>query len=598
MTYKALYRQWRPKTFNEIVGQDHIVQTLKNAIKNDRIAHAYLFCGIRGTGKTSTAKIFAKALNCEKGPTINPCNECSVCNGIDSGRIIDVAEIDGASNRGIEEIRDLRERIKFTPTEGKYKIYIIDEVHMLTNEAFNALLKTLEEPPKHAIFIFATTEPHKLPATILSRCQRFDFRRLTAKDMIEQMLKILKAGGFEAEERALEIIARNAQGAMRDAISVLDQCISYSNGPVTVDVVTDILGTVNDEVLFGFAKTVIERNPEKGMEIIGDIVSKGKDVHQFIKDLIIHFRNLMIAKTSDNVGGAIELPDEIIEDLKRQSKNTTLENIIRILNTLTQAEKETRWSTFPRIIMEMTLVKLTQPQLDDSLDGILDRIRILEEKLEKGEIKYQEKKVIEDKGRELRTQRQTEPNIQAQEETITEKTEKKETESVIKEAEKEKDDVETEKIIVEEETPVKQEKTKDDQIELKDIKNLWKKTIQVIKEEKLPLYYNILEAKAEPTGITSNGLVNFEIKGYEGHKIYIENELDYIESVLNKGREKPFKIRIAEERKEAIKQQTDSTNIQEDKEQKKLDENGELFIEQVKRIFKGHEDIIEIVDEE
>ena len=204
-----------------------------------------------------------KALNCEKGPTIEPCNECSVCKGIDTGRIIDVVEIDGASNRGIEEIRDLRERIKFTPTEGKYKVYIIDEVHMLTNEAFNALLKTLEEPPKHAIFIFATTEPHKLPATILSRCQRFDFRRLTSKDMIEQMLKILESSGFEAEERALEIIARNAQGAMRDAISVLDQCISYSNGPVTVDVVTDILGTVNDEILFGFAKTVIERNLER-----------------------------------------------------------------------------------------------------------------------------------------------------------------------------------------------------------------------------------------------------------------------------------------------------------------------------------------------
>ena len=242
-------------------------------------------------------------------------------------------------------------------------------------------MKTLEEPPKHAIFIFATTEPHKLPATILSRCQRFDFRRLTAEDIISQMEHILESDDIKAEGRALEIIARNAQGAMRDALSVLDQCISYGDGYITVEVVTDVLGTVNDEILFGFAETIIRKDTVKGMEIIEDVVSKGKDVHQFIKDLIYHFRNLMVCKASDNLEGVVELPDEIIKDLKLQTQKTPLENIIRILNILAAAESETRWSTFPRIVLEMTLIKLTHPQLDDSLEGILERLRNIEESL-------------------------------------------------------------------------------------------------------------------------------------------------------------------------------------------------------------------------
>ncbi len=586
MSYKALYREWRPKTFDEIVGQDHIVRTLENAIKNDRIAHAYLFCGIRGTGKTSTAKIFAKALNCEKGPTTKPCNKCTICNGIDSGRIIDVIEIDGASNRGIEEIRDLRERIKFTPTEGKYKIYIIDEVHMLTNEAFNALLKTLEEPPKHAIFIFATTEPHKLPATILSRCQRFDFRRLTAEDIIRQMERILESNSIEAEGRALEIIARNAQGAMRDAISVLDQCISYSNGPITVDVVTDVLGTVNDEILFGFAETVISKNPAKGMEIIEDIVSKGKDVHQFIRDLIYHFRNLMVCKASDNLEGVVELPDEIIDDLKLQAQKTPLENIIRILNILTSAEREARWSTFPRIVLEMTLIKLTQPQLDDSLEGILERIRIIEERLKGNEwIQPEAVEVADDKkqaeGNDLEVYTKDKPQKEIQKESERTKADKKSEE-----------DAENSK------TPAKTTASKKSkQISLDDIKRLWRNTVLKIKKEKLPLYFNLLEAEAEPKEITPGGVINFEIKGYEGHKIYIENEIEYIESVLNEGRKEPFKIKIIS-KEENIKKPATIKKNHEEINQKHLDEDSRLFIEQIKEIFQGYEELIEIVEEE
>ncbi len=590
MSYKALYREWRPKTFDEIVGQDHIVRTLENAIKNDRIAHAYLFCGIRGTGKTSTAKIFAKALNCEKGPTIKPCNKCTVCKGIDTGRVIDVVEIDGASNRGIEEIRDLRERIKFTPTEGKYKIYIIDEVHMLTKEAFNALLKTLEEPPKHAIFIFATTEPHKLPATILSRCQRFDFRRLTAEDIISQMEHILESDDIKAEGRALEIIARNAQGAMRDALSVLDQCISYGDGYITVEVVTDVLGTVNDEILFGFAETIIRKDTVKGMEIIEDVVSKGKDVHQFIKDLIYHFRNLMVCKASDNLEGVVELPDEIIKDLKLQTQKTPLENIIRILNILAAAESETRWSTFPRIVLEMTLIKLTHPQLDDSLEGILERLRNIEESLKTNKWVPTEvpTEVLDDK-------KQVEKNdIKTYIEADTDITQQK---AAQKEAERNKIEKKPEKVAADKTSEKAKASEKNKQISLADVKTLWENTILKIKKEKLPLYCTLLETEAEPKEITPGGVINFEIKGYEGHKIYIENEIEYIESVLNEGRKESFKIKILT-KEESTKKQAAAQKKQDDINQKHSEEDSRLFIEQVKEIFQGYEELIEIIEEE
>ena len=590
MSYKALYREWRPKTFDEIVGQDHIVRTLENAIKNDRIAHAYLFCGIRGTGKTSTAKIFAKALNCEKGPTIKPCNKGTVCKGIDTGRVIDVVEIDGASNRGIEEIRDLRERIKFTPTEGKYKIYIIDEVHMLTKEAFNALLKTLEEPPKHAIFIFATTEPHKLPATILSRCQRFDFRRLTAEDIISQMEHILESDDIKAEGRALEIIARNAQGAMRDALSVLDQCISYGDGYITVEVVTDVLGTVNDEILFGFAETIIRKDTVKGMEIIEDVVSKGKDVHQFIKDLIYHFRNLMVCKASDNLEGVVELPDEIIKDLKLQTQKTPLENIIRILNILAAAESETRWSTFPRIVLEMTLIKLTHPQLDDSLEGILERLRNIEESLKTNKWVPTEvpTEVLDDK-------KQVEKNdIKTYIEADTDITQQK---AAQKEAERNKIEKKPEKVAADKTSEKAKASEKNKQISLADVKTLWENTILKIKKEKLPLYCTLLETEAEPKEITPGGVINFEIKGYEGHKIYIENEIEYIESVLNEGRKESFKIKILT-KEESTKKQAAAQKKQDDINQKHSEEDSRLFIEQVKEIFQGYEELIEIIEEE
>ena len=378
MTYIALYREWRPKVFEEVVGQQHITTTLKNSIKNNRIAHAYLFCGIRGTGKTSTAKIFAKALNCEEGPTPTPCNECRKCKAIDNGRLMDVIEIDAASNRGIDEIRELRDKIKYPPSEGRYKVYIIDEVHMLTKEAFNALLKTLEEPPQYVVFILATTEPHRLPETILSRCQRYDFKRLTTSDIINKMREILDKHGLKADDQALAAIARNSQGAMRDALSLLDQCISYADTELTKDIVFEILGTADEEFLFDFVESIRAKDLPACLAKIDELAYNGKDLHQFVNDLLYHFRNLMVARVSQNPTGLIDLSEESIEALRNQSRYFKLEEILRVIDTLSETERDVKWASHPRIPLEMALVKLTKPEVDDSIMGIVERINRLE----------------------------------------------------------------------------------------------------------------------------------------------------------------------------------------------------------------------------
>lgn len=572
MAYIALYREWRPKTFDEVIGQDHIIRTLKNAIINNRIAHAYLFCGIRGTGKTSTAKIFAKALNCEKGPTPEPCNSCFVCRGINSGRVMDVIEIDGASNRGIEEIRELRDKIKYPPSEGRYKVYIIDEVHMLTTEAFNALLKTLEEPPKHAIFILATTEPHKLPATILSRCQRFDFKRLSVRDIIRQMENILKENNIGAEARALETIARNAQGAMRDALSILDQCISYSDGAITCEVVSDILGTVNDETLFEFADSIIDNNPAGSLRIIEDIIIKGKDIHQFVKDLIHHFRNLMICKVSDRAEDLVELPAEIIEDLKAQGKRISLEYIIWILNVLSSAERDTRWSAHPRIVLEMAVVKLTRPRLDDSTEGILERLRVLEEKLEAGIPPESDKK--SGNAKTASSQSLKTANFPGKSES-GKTSENAKTTGTSSRGSKTSERVRTAGIPSEGGETSERTKTEDagetgarstrnssdsvrpagknqggpdearktePEISLEDVQAAWKNIMTKIKAEKISLYSILTEGRALPKRIYGGSNVEIGIKGYEGHKGIVEREKGYIETLLKDEVGRPLRI--------------------------------------------------------
>ena len=294
MGYIALYRKWRPKQFEDIVGQEHITTTLRNQIMNNRIVHAYLFTGTRGTGKTSMAKIFAKAVNCPNNHNGEPCENCNICEEIESSRVLDILEIDAASNNGVDEIRELREKVKYPPSLGSYKVYIIDEVHMLSQGAFNALLKTLEEPPSHVIFILATTEPHKLPATILSRCQRFDFKRVSVKDMVDRMAYICNEMDITIEEEALELIANNAGGALRDGLSILDQCLSLSknNQKITYEDIVDILGLVSNEWLYQISQSIIEQDIYNTMELFHQVIDGGKDIIQMAKQLAEHFRNI------------------------------------------------------------------------------------------------------------------------------------------------------------------------------------------------------------------------------------------------------------------------------------------------------------------
>ncbi|MFH1387566.1 MAG: DNA polymerase III subunit gamma/tau [bacterium] len=356
MNYISLYRKWRSQNFDEIVGQTVIVQTLKNAIKNNRLAHAYLFSGPRGTGKTSTARILAKSLNCKDGPTEKACDKCDNCNKIRTGQSVDVIEIDAASNRGIDEIRELRERVRYAPLEGRYKVYIIDEVHMLTPEAFNALLKTLEEPPSHTIFVLATTENQKVPMTIASRCQRLDFARISLTGIKEQLKKIAVDEGYEVEEKAFDLIGRSAEGAMRDAISLLDQLISFSGKKIKYDDVVMLLGTADEELLFAFGDAVSSGQTDKVLDLIRKGVEEGRSIPQVTRDLVFHFRNLLHVKVGS--GEALELTADQLKRLGSQAEQYSLEEIKETISALSRAELDMKWHPHGRLVLEVALIEL------------------------------------------------------------------------------------------------------------------------------------------------------------------------------------------------------------------------------------------------
>ncbi len=360
--YQSIYRKWRPQFFEDIVGQKHITQTLKNAIKLNRISHAYLFSGPRGVGKTTTARILAKALNCQKGPTEYPCNQCAQCIRINQGQSMDVLEIDGASNRGIDEIRELRSKIGFAPAEGKYKIYIIDEVHMLTNEAFNALLKTLEEPPSQVLFIFATTAPQKVPTTILSRCQCFYFRRLSREEMVEKLTKITTEEKLNIDLSSLQLIAESATGSMRDAESILDQVITYSEKQVTPEVVREILGLIPQEVFWQLLKAIIAGDAKTGLEIINQLVKEGVDFHKFVQDLIVYTHHVSLLKIlgKDNLAAIFYRSGEEPEKLSELSNSTNIKTILDIIEELKLVEEKIRYYYYPWVLLELMVVKLTQ----------------------------------------------------------------------------------------------------------------------------------------------------------------------------------------------------------------------------------------------
>ncbi|MDD5664804.1 MAG: DNA polymerase III subunit gamma/tau [Candidatus Omnitrophica bacterium] len=359
MSYTVFALKWRPNNFNEIVGQPHIVSTLKSAIEKKRLAHAYLFSGPRGVGKTSTARILAKSLNCKEGPTVNPCGKCSCCLEISQGRSLDVIEIDGASNTGVEDVRSLRENVKFAPVSGNFKIYIIDEVHMLSISAFNALLKTLEEPPEFVKFLFATTHPDKIPSTVLSRCQRLDFRRISAMEIASQLERIVKSEKITVDKDVLFAIAKTSDGALRDAESILDQLVSFSKEKISLKDVISILGLVEQEALFEITDKIIQKDPKRALDLLNRIIDDGKDVNVFLNNLIEHFRNLMIAKVSKGDAKLIDLPQDICQRLLKQSQALSLEDIFTAFNILVNTYEMSKRMDSLRIPLEVSLVRLS-----------------------------------------------------------------------------------------------------------------------------------------------------------------------------------------------------------------------------------------------
>ncbi len=383
MSYVVLARKWRPTQFNEVVGQGHIAKTLQNAIRMDRVAHAFLFTGARGVGKTSTARIMAKALNCRKeGPTPNPCGTCSSCLEVTEGRAVDVFEIDGASNRGINEIRELRESVRYAPSSERYKIYIIDEVHMLTTEAFNALLKTLEEPPPHAKFIFATTEPQKIPVTILSRCQRYDFKRISQVDIVSHLSFLCGEEKIEAEEDALKIIARQATGGMRDALSLLDQIISFSGDKITESQVLEILGVANRKHLFSLTDAIVDHDISAALQTIEDVDAYGYDLQQFTGEFIQHCRNMVVVASTEDPTQATDLTESEISSAQVTASKASIDLFHRMFSISSRAAVDMHSNTFPKVTLEMAVIQMTQLRSLVGLDLLIDRLRDLEQRFD------------------------------------------------------------------------------------------------------------------------------------------------------------------------------------------------------------------------
>ena len=392
--YQVLYRKYRPKVFADVYGQEHVTSTLKNEIKENRIAHAYLFTGSRGTGKTTCAKILAKAVNCENSVDGEPCNECEVCKGLDSGTIYDVVEIDAASNNGVDNIRDLREEANYTPSRGKYRVYIIDEVHMLSTGAFNALLKTLEEPPAHVIFILATTEVHKLPATILSRCQRFDFKRIQPETMSVRLKQVAQLEGMELDDDAAILIARIADGALRDGLSILDQCAGRSK-KIDSALVSEVAGLAGRESLYKLTDCICTQNSSSAMTVISELYQNSYDMERLCVEMINHLRNFLIVKTVKDSRGLIICTDDEYNSIILSAENFTLENVIFALDLFQDALTKIKTGANARVELEMAFVRLCEPKLDVNIDSLVDRISKLERAVNRGVNVSQQPAVVE-----------------------------------------------------------------------------------------------------------------------------------------------------------------------------------------------------------
>ena len=384
-SYTALYRKFRPDNFGDVKGQDHIVTTLKNQLAADRIGHAYLFTGTRGTGKTTVAKIFARAVNCENPTENGPCGECPVCKAITNGSSMNVIEIDAASNNGVDNIREIIDQVSYRPTEGKYKVYIIDEVHMLSTGAFNAMLKTLEEPPEYVIFILATTEVHKLPITVLSRCQRYDFRRISIDTIASRLKDLMEQEGVKVEEKAIRYIAKTADGSLRDALSLLDQCIAFHLGEeLTYDMALDVLGAVDTEVFSRLLRSCLEGDVHSAIEILDEVITQGRELTQFIVDFTWYLRNLMLVQTSDGLEDVVDMSSDNLVRLKEEAQMAKREQIIRFIHIFSDLSNQIRYATQKRVLVEIALIRLCKPAMDQDNAAILGRIDAVEKQLENG----------------------------------------------------------------------------------------------------------------------------------------------------------------------------------------------------------------------
>lgn len=387
MGYTALYRKFRPDNFSDVKGQDHIVKTLRNQINADRVGHAYLFCGTRGTGKTSIAKIFARAVNCEHPVDGNPCNECASCRAIAAGSSMNVIEIDAASNNGVDNIREIREEVAYSPADGKYKVYIIDEVHMLSIGAFNALLKTLEEPPSYVIFILATTEAHKIPVTILSRCQRYDFRRIGQETILERLQELMEHEQIDAEEKALRYIAKKGDGSLRDSLSLLDQCIAFYLGErLTYDKVLEVLGAVDTEVFSDLLRKILKENIVEVIGTLERLIMQGRDLTQFVSDFTWYMRNLMLMKASDDMEDVLDVSTENLVQLREEAAMIRSDTLMRFIRIFSELSNNIRYATNKRVQLELALIKLCRPEAESDEISLVERIRKLERALEQGAV--------------------------------------------------------------------------------------------------------------------------------------------------------------------------------------------------------------------
>ena len=486
-SYLVFARKFRPQTFEEVIGQEPITTTLKNAIEKERVAQSFLFTGSRGVGKTSTARILAKALNCEKSPTTEPCNQCISCEEITRGTSLDILEIDGASNRGIEEIRTLRENVKFKPTHGRYKVYIIDEVHMLTGEAFNALLKTLEEPPEHVKFIFATTEVHKVPLTILSRCQRFNFKRIPVEVMAKKLKEVARDEKIKISEGAVFLIAKQAEGSLRDAESLLDQLASFAEAEIKESDIAFSLGLTESDIYFSLLESLKERDSKTILRTMAQVVDQGKDLIQFAKGLLELFRNLMVLNIAEKNEGLVETTEEELSHLKKYAKSFSREELLFSVTLLQQLGREIRWSDTPRFLIERCLLKIASRSDLKAIGEVLEELKAIKGNIPEASVSRQS---------------QTPPKpavvkaeLKHSEKTVTTKNEAKQTKSVILSAAKNLRD-----------PSASPQDDKNPPLTLTEVGRVWPQLLEQVKAIKMSCGTYLLEA--EPVEIT-DGLVVF-----------------------------------------------------------------------------------------